>query len=179
MITFADFMQEIQSEAEAEGPEAMAELREFHDWYRKTRKAIQASKLAVREHPLVAEYLVTVEAPSQATSDAEIQRVANVIRAGLIASGIRGAAAEAEALSLILKALPEGYRSRIDPLALGPKCAACNRPVFEQVALAAKSNTECIEAMLRVEKHRAELADRVIVLQHENERLREKIAGNP
>lgn len=166
MTTFVDFMREIEREAEAGGPEVMAELREFIEWYRQTRKTMKMSALSVREHPLVAEYLVTIEAPSQATPDAEMKFADTVCRSVLTRN------VEALSDSLVEIDNLHGYRVRIDPLAIGPKCAACSRSVLEQVVAAARSNTECIEAMQRTDKHRGELLERVRVLEEENEKLR-------
>lgn len=165
MTTFSEFMREIEREAEAEGPDAVAELREFHEWYRKTRQMMKMSRPTVREHPLVAEYLVTLEAPSQATSDAEKATVGSVCKT-LLTGAVEGLAESlAETTHLT------GYRVRIDSLAIGPKCAACSRSVLEQVSSAVKSNTEVMEAMQRVEKHREELVKRVAALEEERDIL--------
>jgi hypothetical protein len=155
MSTFNEFMRETEREAEAEGPKAMAELQRFNEWFRKTRKDIRQQRVTVREHPLVAEYFITIEAPSQATPDSEIEHVEKIISAGLIAAGLK--ASSVEAISGILKALPEGYKSHINPLQVGVSCGACSRPVLEQVASAARSVIEMTEAMRRVEEHRMEL----------------------
>lgn len=107
---------------------------------------VHGRPLRVRQHPLVAEYLATVEAPSQATPDAEMEQVAAAVTNAL-----------PDMLAFGSEILPAGYTLRIDPLRICVSCAACDRPVLEQVAAVATSNTDAMEAVERTNKHREEL----------------------
>lgn len=149
-------------------------------------------KASVREHPIVAQYLVTIEAPSQATPDAEMVRVAKLVPDMLVnafaeKSSSRWKAALEKHVVTVLRTSDNGcncacgkhfkpfsawidhvfssledakfpdFLISIEPVAVGVTCAWCATPVLEQVASAARSNTEIMAAMERVEKHRVEL----------------------
>lgn len=109
------------------------------------------SNATVRERPLVSQYIVTLEAPSQETLDEYQEQVAKLCKDMLtgVAEGLTEALAESETCA--------GYSIRIDPLAVDTTCAWCKKPVLEQVAASAKANTEMLAAMQRVETHRVEL----------------------